>query len=127
MVVEITPIGIESLGWQFYIIWTVFNAAFVPIIYFFYPETSDRRLEDIDRLFRENGNIFVFTDSNAISAKRPLAYLEREDFDARMDPDGYSLRETVSKGESGKGSSHGNQGVMVDHEEETSAFGGPWH
>ena len=33
MVVEITPIGIQSLGWQFYIIWTVFNAAFVPIVY----------------------------------------------------------------------------------------------
>ncbi|KAF8849259.1 general substrate transporter [Acephala macrosclerotiorum] len=126
MVVEITPIGIESLGWQFYIIWTVFNAAFVPIVYLFYPETSDRTLEDIDRLFRENGNIFVFTDPNAISAKRPLAYLEREDFDARMDPDGYSLRETASKGRSGKGSSHGNQGVMVDHEE-TAAFGRRWH
>lgn len=125
MVVEITPIGIESLGWQFYIIWTVFNAAFVPIVYLFYPETSDRTLEDIDRLFRENGNIFVFTDPNAISAKRPLAYLEREDFDARMDPDGYSLRETASKGRSGKGSSHGNQGVMVDHE--TAAFGRRWH
>lgn len=118
MVVEITPIGIESLGWQFYIIWTVFNAAFVPIVYLFYPETSDRTLEDIDRLFRENGNILVFTDPNAISTTRPLAYLEREDFDARMDPDGYSLREAVSKGGSGKVSSHGIQGVMIDHEEE---------
>ncbi|CZR58235.1 probable sugar transporter [Phialocephala subalpina] len=127
MVVEITPIGIESLGWQFYIIWTVFNAAFVPIVYLFYPETSDRTLEDIDRLFRENGNIFVFTDPNAISAKRPLAYLEREDFDARMDPDGYSLRETVSRGGGGKGSSHGNQGVMVDHEERSANFGRRWH
>ncbi len=57
MVVEITPIGIESLGWQFYIIWTVFNAAFVPIVYLFYPETADRSLEDIDRLFRENNDI----------------------------------------------------------------------
>ena len=42
-VVEITPYGIQSLGWQFYIIWTVFNAAFVPIVYFFYPETAGRR------------------------------------------------------------------------------------
>ena len=33
MVVEITPIGIQSLQWKFYIIWTVFNAAFVPIVY----------------------------------------------------------------------------------------------
>lgn len=35
MVVEITPIGIQSLGWRFYIIWTVFNASFVPIVYLY--------------------------------------------------------------------------------------------
>ena len=57
MVVEITPIGIQSLHWKFYIIWTIFNASFVPIVYFFYPETADRTLEDVDRLFRENQNV----------------------------------------------------------------------
>lgn len=29
MVVEITPIGIENLGWRFYIVWMVFNFSFV--------------------------------------------------------------------------------------------------
>lgn len=57
MVVEITPIGIQSLHWKFYIIWTIFNASFVPIVYLFYPETADRTLEDVDRLFRENQNV----------------------------------------------------------------------
>jgi hypothetical protein len=38
IVVEITPKGINSLHWRFYIIWTVFNAIFVPIVYLFYPE-----------------------------------------------------------------------------------------
>ena len=51
MVVEITPIGIDSIGWRFYIIWTVFNFSFVPIVYFFYPETSGRSLEEIDVIF----------------------------------------------------------------------------
>ena len=37
MVVEITPIGIKNLDWRFYIIWTVFNLSFVPIVYLFYP------------------------------------------------------------------------------------------
>lgn len=77
-VVEITPIGIQSLQWKFYIIWTVFNASFVPIVYLFYPETSDRTLEDIDRLFRDNQDIFIFKDKDAISTKRPLAYIEHE-------------------------------------------------
>ena len=40
MVVEITPIGIQNLKWKFYIVWTVLNASFVPLMYFFYPETA---------------------------------------------------------------------------------------
>ena len=83
MVVEITPPGIESLGWQFYIIWTVFNASFVPIVYLFYPETADRTLEDMDRLFRENHDVFIFKDKDAIAAKRPAAYAEYEQQEVR--------------------------------------------
>ncbi|CAF9934910.1 MAG: hypothetical protein HETSPECPRED_009404 [Heterodermia speciosa] len=83
MVVEITPIGIQSLQWKFYIIWTIFNASFVPIVYLFYPETADRKLEDIDRLFRENQSILIFRDKDAISSKRPAAYIEHEQREVR--------------------------------------------
>lgn len=62
MVVEITPIGIESLRWQFYIIWTVLNGSFVPFTYFLYPETAGRTLEDIDTYFREKPSLLVFRD-----------------------------------------------------------------
>lgn len=62
IVVEITPIGIRTLGWKFYIIWTVFNGAFVPLVYLFYPETAGRTLEDIDKYFMDHDNIFVFKD-----------------------------------------------------------------
>ena len=120
-VVEITPIGIQSLGWKFYIIWTVFNASFVPIVYLFYPETADRSLEDIDRLFRENQDVFVCRDGNAISAKRPHAYFEREEMDARMDPDGVTLTNVDSK-RSGAGDV---EGVMVDHDED-GEYGRRW-
>ncbi|KAF4636964.1 hypothetical protein G7Y89_g1102 [Cudoniella acicularis] len=98
MVVEITPIGIETLGWRFYIIWTAFNASFVPIVYLFYPETSDRTLEDIDRLFRENGDIFIFKDKNAIPAKRLLAYFEREIMDGTLDAGAPSSQDIVRLG-----------------------------
>jgi hypothetical protein len=48
-------------------------------------------------LFRENGDIFMFRDKNAISAKSPLAYVEREQIDRGMDPDGSTLRIVESK------------------------------
>ncbi|KAL9127829.1 MAG: hypothetical protein Q9217_003369 [Psora testacea] len=83
MVVEITPIGIQNLRWKFYVIWTVFNASFIPIVYLFYPETAGRTLEDIDRMFRENQQIFIFRDNDAISSKRPAAYIEHEQTEIR--------------------------------------------
>ncbi|KAL1301943.1 hypothetical protein AAFC00_002402 [Neodothiora populina] len=83
MVVEITQIGIQNLQWKFYIIWTLLNGAFVPIVYLFYPETADRTLEDLDRYFRENHNVIVCFDKEAISSKRPLAYIEHEETEIR--------------------------------------------
>lgn len=78
-VVEITPPGISSLGWQFYIIWTVFNFSFIPIVYLFYPETADRSLEDVDRFFADNHDVFVFRDKDATSSKRPMKYIAQEE------------------------------------------------
>ena len=34
-------------------------------------------------MFRENENVFIFTDKDAISSKRPLAYVEHEQAEVR--------------------------------------------
>jgi hypothetical protein len=54
-VVEFTPSAIDNIGWQTYIIFTVFNAVFIPLVYFFFPETTNLQLEDIDYLFELKG------------------------------------------------------------------------
>ncbi|RDW91960.1 MFS sugar transporter-like protein [Coleophoma crateriformis] len=51
LVVEITPVSINSIEWRTYIYFAVFNAFFIPLIYFFYPETKNLTLEQIDKLF----------------------------------------------------------------------------
>ncbi|CZT20430.1 probable sugar transporter STL1 [Ramularia collo-cygni] len=85
MVVEVTPIGIANLGWQFYIVWMVFNFSFVPIVYLFYPETAGRTLEDLDRYFASPAGkkIIVCRDKVATNSKRPLEYIEREEMQVR--------------------------------------------
>ncbi|GLA26509.1 hypothetical protein AnigIFM63326_003669 [Aspergillus niger] len=72
VIVEITPIGIQNIGWKFWVVWTVFNAVFSPVIYFFYPETANRTLEDLDAYYRSNPPLIVINDPDAISVKRPL-------------------------------------------------------
>jgi MFS family permease len=55
-VVMITPVIINRIQWKAYLIFMITNFLFIPVIYFFYPETSNLRLEDIDLIFSRGGN-----------------------------------------------------------------------
>ncbi|KAK3673668.1 hypothetical protein LTR78_006573 [Recurvomyces mirabilis] len=81
VIVQITPIGLQTLGWRFYIIFIVLNAAFLPVIWLLYPETADRTLEDLDYYYRENPPLIVIGDKDAISVKRPSEYVQMQDDD----------------------------------------------
>jgi hypothetical protein len=47
----VTPVMISSISWGTYLFFAIVNACFIPIIYFFYPETRRRSLEEIDLIF----------------------------------------------------------------------------
>ncbi|KAF6841018.1 sugar transporter [Colletotrichum musicola] len=105
-VVEVTPPGIAGLGWRFYIIWTVLNLSFVPVVYFFYPETAGRTLEDVDRFFADNGDVFVFRDPDATASTRPAKYVAREEMlVAERDGDEDVLRRRGAREKAAKGES----------------------
>ncbi|KAJ6632433.1 general substrate transporter [Mycena sp. CBHHK59/15] len=79
LIVEITPAGIAYLGWRFYLIWMVFNAIFVPLVWLLYPETANRHLEDIDHLYRDNNTmILVFRNKEAIQLERPQRFVDAD-------------------------------------------------
>ena len=40
LVAEVTPVAFTDVGWKYFIVYCVLNAAWVPIIYFFFPETK---------------------------------------------------------------------------------------
>lgn len=58
LLAEVTPVGFQSIDWQYYIIFAVLNAAIVPAVIFFFPETKGRTLEEIDEIFSRSKNIF---------------------------------------------------------------------
>ncbi|KAL2104959.1 hypothetical protein VUR80DRAFT_9258 [Thermomyces stellatus] len=78
-IAEVTPIGIENLGWRFWVIWAIICASFVPIVYLFYPETANRSLEDIDRFFETKPGIFVFRNKLATQLSRPEEFSGEDD------------------------------------------------
>lgn len=61
LVVEITPVSIGNIGYKTYVYFAIFNFLFLPLIYFFYPETQWLSLEQIDRLF-EGGKVMLRWD-----------------------------------------------------------------
>lgn len=65
-VVLITPIGIANIAWRYYILYAVLNAAFVPVVQFFYVETARKSLEDIDRLFEGQSSDLPTFNSDSV-------------------------------------------------------------
>ncbi|KAJ9499524.1 hypothetical protein LTR99_009693 [Exophiala xenobiotica] len=59
MVVMITPVSFSSIGYKTYIIFAVINAFIFPVVYFFYPETAYRSLEEMDTIFHKTKGIFT--------------------------------------------------------------------
>jgi hypothetical protein len=66
--------------------------------------------------------MFIFRDKNAIGAKRPAAYFEREQIEGGME---FGHRLELAESKIGK-DTHGNGGVMVYHEEGAPAYGRQW-
>lgn len=52
-----TPNLMSEQGWKGYLVFCILNFAFVPALWLFYPETSGRRLEQIDAIFYKTSPI----------------------------------------------------------------------
>jgi hypothetical protein len=58
MVVMVTPVAFANIGYKTYIVFAVINAFMVPSVYFFFPETAYRSLEEMDEIFHKTTNPF---------------------------------------------------------------------
>ncbi|KAJ5561706.1 hypothetical protein N7535_003832 [Penicillium sp. DV-2018c] len=71
MVVMITPVAFENIGYKTYVIFAVINAFMFPCVYFFFPETRYRSLEEMDAIFKKSTNVF---NAVTLSIKEPYRY-----------------------------------------------------
>ena len=74
MVVMITPVAFESIGYQTYIIFAVINAFMVPSVYFFYPETAYRSLEEMDTIFHKVEGASGYLSVVKVAREEPRRY-----------------------------------------------------
>ncbi|KAJ5580308.1 Major facilitator superfamily domain general substrate transporter [Penicillium hispanicum] len=55
IVVQVTPTAIDNISWRTFIIFACFCFAWIPMVFFFFPETKGLELEDVDHLFERGG------------------------------------------------------------------------
>ncbi|KAJ6102953.1 hypothetical protein N7486_005380 [Penicillium sp. IBT 16267x] len=79
LVAEVTPSAFDDIGWKYFIVYCCLNASFVPVIYFFFPETAKRSLEEIDEIFEASTSIFDTVSVAQKLPRRPLAEFLREE------------------------------------------------
>ncbi|KAJ9497664.1 hypothetical protein H2202_006697 [Exophiala xenobiotica] len=74
MVVQITPIAVQNIGYKTYIIFAVLNIALiVPVTYFFFPETAGLPLEAVDYIFEAGGiTAGVFQKGGTVDRRRDI-------------------------------------------------------
>ncbi|PYI09588.1 putative MFS sugar transporter [Aspergillus sclerotiicarbonarius CBS 121057] len=53
VVVMITPVALDTIGYRYYIIYAVISACIPVSVFFFYPETMNRNLELLNHVFRD--------------------------------------------------------------------------
>lgn len=53
IVVMITPVALDTIGWRYYIVYAVVSACIPVTVYLFYPETMGRNLEALNHVFRD--------------------------------------------------------------------------
>ncbi|KAL4950159.1 general substrate transporter [Aspergillus filifer] len=71
MVVMITPVSFTNIGYRTYVIFAVINAFMFPVVYFCFPETRYRSLEEMDAIFKKSHGIW---DAVQHSIKEPYRY-----------------------------------------------------
>ncbi|KAF9894741.1 hypothetical protein FE257_006631 [Aspergillus nanangensis] len=99
-VVMITPVMVEHIGWGTYLFFAAWNALFIPVIWFFYPETAGRSLEEIDLIFAKG----YLEKMSYVRAAKELPRLTEEEIEEKaieyglLDPNDRMREKTSYRG-----------------------------
>lgn len=88
ILLQTAPIGIDQVGWKYYLVIIAWCIFFIPIVYFFFPETARLSLEEISARFGDDVAVHV-NDVSAAQRKELDEFLKRNDVTALAKEDGY--------------------------------------
>ncbi|KAH7551663.1 hypothetical protein BM1_09297 [Bipolaris maydis] len=118
VIVFITPIAFQRISYRTWIIFAVTNFAIIPLVYFFYPETAFRSLEEVDVIFQiaddAPGNAWL--NAVKISKDEPL-WFGKQDPEKRLNFNYANTswhKRLIETASSGKSSNRGGTAYQYD-------------
>ncbi|EHA28454.1 hypothetical protein ASPNIDRAFT_212511 [Aspergillus niger ATCC 1015] len=74
ILLQTAPMGFDNVGWKYYLVIICWSAFFIPVIYFFFPETARLTLEEIAKNFGEEVAVHLTdaTDEEKARLERDL-------------------------------------------------------
>ncbi|PYI23193.1 general substrate transporter [Aspergillus violaceofuscus CBS 115571] len=66
----VTPVAVDTIGYRFYIVFGVIGATIPVVVYFLFPETKGRNLEEINMMFRDSPSVWATV---RFAQTRPIA------------------------------------------------------
>jgi sugar porter (SP) family MFS transporter len=119
LVVMITPIAFDSIKHHTYTIFAIINAIIVPTVYFFFPETAYRSLEEMDTIFQKvNGWRGAFTVVQQARVE-PRRYGKNGELLIDIDDEKATADHNSRSSDSGSNRVPADNGMFVSADEET--------
>lgn len=53
MVNMVTPVAIRTIGWKYYLVYACIGTIIPVVVFFYFPETKGRTLEELDIMFTQ--------------------------------------------------------------------------
>lgn len=88
ILLQTAPIGIDQVGWKYYLVIIAWCIVFIPIVYFFFPETARLSLEEISARFGDDVAVHV-NDVSDSQRKELDEFLKQHDVTALTEENGY--------------------------------------
>lgn len=79
IVTEVTPVGFNTITYRYYIVYAATNAFIIPVVYFCFPETNGRTLEEIDHIFAQSKTILDPPRIARVLPKRTAQQQQQDD------------------------------------------------
>lgn len=93
ILLQTAPIGIEQVGWKYYLVIIAWCIVFIPIVYLYFPETARLSLEEISARFGDDVAVHV-NDVSEAQRKELDEFLKNQDV-AAMAKDEQPFAQTI--------------------------------